>query len=68
MDSPNFPYAQLPPPATPQLTESATLSAHFVKCTKLTPLGKNGLAQLPLPATPQTNGFGHTQRTIRKIH
>ena len=36
--------AQLPLPATPQLMDSATLSAHFVKFTNLTPLEKNGLA------------------------
>ena len=35
------------------LSLSATLSAHFEKFTNLTPLEKNGLAQLPLPATPQ---------------
>ena len=33
--------------------DSATLSAQFVKFTNLTPLERNGLAQLLVPATPQ---------------
>ena len=39
--------AQLPLPATPQLMDSATLSAHFEKFTNLTPLEKMDSPNFP---------------------
>ena len=47
--------------------DSATLSAHFVKFTNLTPSRK---WTHPTPSTchPSTNGLGHTPRTFRKIY
>ena len=50
------------PMCYPQLTDSATLSAQFVKFTYLTTLVKWTILTFPT-CHPSTNGLGHTQRT-----